>query len=140
MSLENVQPESTLAIVLGASEWPLSPKLPKSKAFANSAKGFSIFLTAREGFNLPTKNLLNLFDAGDAPNEINSSISTFLIKRQEELQKAGTPAKDVIAYYVGHGGFTPGEQKYFLAVRTTQEDSEGASSIRMSDFARTLKQ
>jgi len=140
MSADLVEPRGVLAIVLGASKWPQSPNLPPSELFADSARHFANFLTAEEGFNIPSKNLLILFDAEQPPNEIDSSVSKFLIERQSELSVAGTPVRDLIIYYVGHGGFTPDDQKYFLAIRTTRKDREGASSIRMSDLARTLKQ
>jgi hypothetical protein len=140
MSADLLEPQGVLVIVLGASKWPQAPNLPPSELFANSARHFTEFLTAEEGFNIPSKNLLNLFDIEQSPNEIDSSISRFLIERQSELSSAGAPARDLLIYYVGHGGFTPDDQKYFLAVRTTRRDREGASSVRMSDLARTLKQ
>jgi Caspase domain len=140
MSADLLEPRDVLAIVLGASKWPEAPNLPPSELFANSARHFTEFLTSEEGFNIPSKNLLNLFDIEQSPNEIDSSISRFLIERQSELNSAGAPARDLLIYYVGHGGFTADDQKYFLAVRTTRRDREGASSVRMSDLARTLKQ
>jgi hypothetical protein len=137
---ELVEPRTTLAIVLGASKWPLSPKLPASEAFTNSAQRFLDYLQTEDGFNLPFDNLLNLFDLEKSPDDIDQAISKFLIERQKQLAEAGTVAKDLIIYYVGHGGFTPGQQEYVLAIRLTRQDREGASSIRISDLARTLKQ
>src|SRR5262249_49861123 len=124
----------------GASEWPQSPNLKSSTAFAQAAKDVSSYLLSQAGFQLPTENLLNLFDSGKAPSDVDQDISKFLTQRQKQLSEAGAKAKDLIIYYVGHGGFTAGKQEYFLAIRTTRYEREGASSIRMSDLARTLKE
>src|SRR6266581_5241634 len=103
----------------------------------NSAKAFLDYLKDEDGFNLSGDNLLNLFDAQKSPSDMDQEISSFLTGRQGELAKKGTPPKDLIIYYVGHGGFTSGKQEYFLATRTTCSDREGISSIRVSDLART---
>lgn len=139
MTTAPVQPETTLAIVMGASRFPLCPSLPGGHQFEASARDFAVFMTANDGFRLPMVNLLYLFDTQESPNEIDFRIEEFLGTSKKNLDAHGTPARDLIVYYVGHGGFTSGDQQYFLAMRTTRERSEGISSIRMSDLAGTLK-
>lgn len=136
----DVEPRTTLAIILGASEFPKSPSLGGGAAFLASATDFGEFLTAATGFGLPDENLLDLFDAPQSPDDIDASIAEFLVDRQMKLSAFATPARDLIFYYVGHGDFTPAEQKYFLAIRTTRHGSPGPSSIRMTDLAATLMQ
>lgn len=138
--MDLVEPGATLGIILGASEFPKSPSLGGGAAFLASATDFGAFLKASRGFGLPKENVLNLFDARQSPDDIDASIAEFLVSRQMQLSNFGTPARDLIVFYVGHGDFTPGDQKYFLAVRTTRQGSPGPSSIRMTDLASTLMQ
>lgn len=133
-----VSPATTLAVVLGASEWPHARGL-NNRSFARSASEFVRYLVSETGFELPKENLLDLFDAEHSPNESDYAVSSFLLRRQEALQQRGTPAKDLILFYVGHGGFTPGDRQYFLAIRSTRTTREGPSSLRITDLANTLK-
>ena len=41
--------ESTLAIILGASEWPDAPEFMSSNAFKNAASGIREYLTLKFG-------------------------------------------------------------------------------------------
>jgi len=139
---EPFTPETTLAILLGASRWPLHSKIDNKdaeKAFFESAKGVVEYLTNPKLFKLPPDNLLNLFDDDRSPNDINRRITTFLQTSQERASAAQRPIRDLLVYYIGHGGFTSGEQAYFLALRCTETESEGVSSLRMSDLAATIK-
>ena len=124
-------PESTLAILLGASSFP-SSSLESSESFLNSATAFFNFLIARtQGFGLPESNILNLFNSEVPPTEIGAQISNFLNTRARI-------ANDVIVYYVGHGGFTGINNDYYLALHSTTDDNRGISSLRMADLARSL--
>jgi hypothetical protein len=140
MQGDPVSARSTLAVILGASEYP-NAGLDPLKPAANSARDFERYLRSEAGLNLPGENVHNLFDSALSPHLIDDSISTFLKTRQERLMAEGSGrARDLIFYYVGHGGFTPGDQEYFLALRTTTKDREGPSSLRMVDLAGTLAQ
>jgi hypothetical protein len=132
-----VTPKTTLAIILGASEFPRADLDPLIAA-ANSARDFNLYLRSDKGLNIPPENLLFLFDTEYPPNEIDNHISQFLQNRQETIKAEGSAARDLIFYYVGHGGFTGGDQEYFLALRTTTATREGPSSLRMVDLAGTL--
>jgi hypothetical protein len=140
MTGDPVTPQTTLAIVLGASEYPYTSKLDPLKPAGNAARDFVSYLSSDTGLNLPSTNILNLFDVDESPNEIDKKISDFLKNRQASLKSKGSPARDLLLYYAGHGGFTAGDQEYFLALKTTRESREGPSSFRMVDLALTLKQ
>jgi hypothetical protein len=133
-------PETTLAIIIGASAFPNSSQLGPNDAFQHSARDLKGYLLDKDGFALPVKNLLDLFDSPDAPSIQNAGIKAFLTTRIEELEASKVAATDLILYYVGHGGFySPGDQ-YFLALQCTEEGSEGISGYPIQNLANTLKE
>jgi hypothetical protein len=138
MADERTSPETTLAILLGASDWPKSPNLTPSNSFATSAQGIEAYLVGSESFGLPAENLLNLFDSQQSPNEIAWAITLFLKQSLMRMRTAGHPARNVIIYYIGHAGFIGSSRDYFLAMHSTIQNQEGISSIRMADLARVL--
>src|SRR5215831_15808787 len=100
---------STLVIIVGASEFPKWPSL-SNETFRRSAHGFKDYLLHKNGFGLPEKNLFDLFDRGDAAMVQYEEVETFLQTRIRELAKTKCAARDLILYYVGHGGFIqPGD-------------------------------
>jgi len=54
-------PETTLVIILGASEFPRAPQFTQSAAFRNSSTEVKTYFIDKEGFNLPPENLLDSF-------------------------------------------------------------------------------
>jgi hypothetical protein len=123
-------PENTLALILGASNCPDSPHLAELPRSPNSAEDFYGYLTV--DFGLPDENVKDLFDSCKSPAAQLREIEEWLFDKKEKL-------KDWIVFYTGHGGFTPGDRKFFLATRSTAEHLEGATSIRILDFATILK-
>ena len=134
-----LDPERTLAIVFGASEWPFCKSLPPSSAFSSSARDIIKYLKSRDGLGLEKKNVLDLFDRDLSSDDIDSRISAFLVERQLQLGSTGSAPTDLLFYYVGHGGFSSNGQDYFLAIRKTREGSKAVSSVRVTDLANTLK-
>lgn len=131
--------ESTLAIVLGASEWPEYDLLTGSPAFRNSAHDLAKYFLASDGLNLAPDNLLDLFDDDSAASVQNRRIGRFLKDRGAALKGARSGVNDLLIVYIGHGGFVPNDRDaYFLALRTTQKDAEGVSGYRVSDLAKTV--
>jgi hypothetical protein len=122
--------DTTLAVMLGVSKCPRSPHLSELPGSANSAEGFYGYLTG--GFGLPEENVKDLFDSRKSPADQLREIGEWLFSKKEAL-------RDLIVFYTGHGGFTPGDRKFFLATRSTTELLEGASSIRIVDLATVLK-
>lgn len=137
-----VQPSSqtTLVILLGASEWPYS-NVQDSPAFARSAEKVRNYFCDPHGFGLPPENWLDLFDTKQqSPNEVDQAIGEFLTQRIVQLKQAETPASDLLFYYIGHGMFAPGhDQAYHLAIRCTRDESLRFSAIGVAALAETLK-
>jgi hypothetical protein len=133
-------PETTLAVILGASEFPKQPNLTGSKSFLKSAQDFKTYLLDQSGLGLPVENVLDLFDCDDAAPEIDERVVTFLEGRQKNLVEQNKRARDLILYYVGHGGFSSPGDEYFLAIRKTRIHNEGASSYAIKMLANTLRE
>src|SRR5579872_2203989 len=94
--------ETTLVVVLGAGTF--EDEDMNCDAFAHSAEMLNRYFTSPSGYGAPEKNVcFDLFDSPMAPGEIVRSLVTFIAKRSDELRAAGTPAEDIILYYVGHG-------------------------------------
>jgi hypothetical protein len=138
MDIQTPSPQTTLAILLGASEWPESPDFPGSKAFANAISSFRSYLFDPRRFGLPKENVLDLFDVDDSPHTIDRKIRQFLEHRTSEMKLAGNVAKDLLLYFVGHGGFVGRNSDYYLAVRCTSTEDARLSGIPMESLASTL--
>jgi hypothetical protein len=132
-------PRQTLAVFLGASDFPKAPKLAQGPAFYLSAQGFQQYLGSPQGLGLPRNNVCWLFDDTRSPSDQLEDIGAFLEDRSAELKKDGTPPQDLILYYVGHGLFCGAERDYCLAVRKTDDDNEGVTSLRIADLASIIK-
>ncbi len=132
-------PQTTLVILLGASEWPDYPLFQASGAFTNAAQRFKDYLLAPQQFALPPENLLDLFDSTKSADETDQAIGTFLEQRTGALKAMDTPARDVLLYFVGHGGFIGSNQDYFLAARRTRVDNPRVSGIQIVALADTIK-
>jgi hypothetical protein len=129
-----------LTILLGASKFPNAPKLAQGRAFYNSAADIKEYLWDAHGLALPWQNTLSLFDDSRSPSDQLVEVAKFLMRRTQELKNEGSRPEDLLIYYVGHGLFTRGDQAYCLAVRSTNEINEGATSIRAGDLAGVIKE
>jgi len=138
MIMQPSSPETTLIIILGASEFPHLP-LGSNMAFRNSAADFKDYLLDQDAFGLPDENLLCLFDSSEAVIKQNDHIKTFLQKHLKGPRDEKTPNPgDLIIYYVGHGDFCNPNQTYFLALRATEEGNESISGYPIHTLAKTL--
>jgi eukaryotic-like serine/threonine-protein kinase len=131
-------PHTTLAILLGASAWLDSPDFHGSEAFANVARDFRAYLLNSQHFGLPEENFLDLFDTEQGPDKIDRAIRLFLDQRTLGMQQAGKAPRDLLFYFVGHGGFAGRHSEYYLAVRCTSSEYPLASGIRIESLATTL--
>jgi hypothetical protein len=129
-----IDPNTTLVIILGVSSCPRAPKLQSLPQCANSAKDFSDYL--RSSLQLPSDNLLNLFNSQIAASEQIDQIEEWLFGRTNNSTHSPT---DLMLYYSGHGGLARNDQSYFLAVHRTRDGAEGATSIRYVDLASSIK-
>ena len=139
MAGQDPTPQTSLLILLGASSWPLAAELQGSTAFENAVRNLqSYFLSDPNGFHLPERNVLNLFNSNDFGPDVLNQISDFL---RDRITKKETNAdvRDVLVYYVGHGGVTKDSSTFYLAIRRTKKDFEKATSIAIDDLAERLK-
>jgi outer membrane protein assembly factor BamB len=123
-------PETTLVIVLGASEWPFTEEFRASGAFKNAASKLTDYFL--HTFGLPQKNLLWLFDTPLNALDIDKEIC-------RHLDAFADQARDVLIYYTGHGGLTDDRKGLYLVIRDTQEHDPENSSLRLKSLAKTLK-
>jgi hypothetical protein len=120
-----------VAIVFGASEFPHGgPRIADNQAFARSADGFMRYLRRESGLNLPFDNVLNLFNESSSVFDQDQKITDFLSEKKE--------AKDIIIYYVGHGGFLS-DRDYFLALRSTRQHKEHLTGMQIKSLAESLQ-
>jgi len=136
---EAVSPQTTLAVLLGASSFPRKPKLASGPTFGQSAAEFRQYLLdSEDGFGLPSANLFDRFDSEDSSTDQLEALEQFLADRRKALEIDGKPPHDLIIYYLGHGAFDQAKD-YFLAIQKTREGGEAASSIRMRDLATSIR-
>lgn len=138
-NVEKPSPQTTLVVLLGAHHWPYHSQLKDSDAFSKSAKEIWDYFLLPLLFGLPPENRLDLFDRyQSSPDEVDRKIHDFLAQRISALRQTGTPARDLLFYYIGHGVFDAA-QKYHLAILSTREANIGASAVAMASLAYTLK-
>lgn len=126
-----------LAVILGASVFPRSPRMMQGKFFLNSAEDVRRYLMDGRGLNLPEERLLWLFDNPRSPSEQLLNLAKFLAG----ATKAEPAATDLLLFYIGHGFFSSGgDQAYRLAVRYMHELSPDSTSIRFSELAQVVKE
>jgi hypothetical protein len=138
-STADVSPRTTLAIILGASDFPKTT-LSHPQSFANSARDFRDYLTREDGLGLPVENILDLFDTDFSPDRIQEEIADWLRRRREALEQKQAKPRDIVFYYVGHGSFSNPDQQYILAIRGTRKNFEGVSSVKIIDLGSTLSE
>ena len=132
--------QTSLIILLGASEWPDAPEFQDSLAFANSANKIKQYFLASSGFGLPEENLLDLFNIKQSPDDIDREIGQFLDLRSLKMRQSGNIPKDLLVYFIGHGGFVGSESDFYLAIHRTRTSNLMASGIHVVSLAHTLKE
>ena len=139
MPADEPRPERILAVILGASSYRRAPRLAQGRPFYKSAEDFREYLVASEGLGIPLENIHWLFDDRRSPSDQLQDIREFLETEAMRLKNQGTPPRDLILYYVGHGLFWGYDHTYSLAIRATDGADEGLTSIRASDLATVIK-
>jgi tetratricopeptide (TPR) repeat protein len=133
--------ETTLVVLLGASDWPKYAALGKSANFAASAEAVKNYLQEARALAVETmsetvpSHLLNLFDFSGEPSLVDEAISDFL---RTHLTTSNI-ITDFIFYYVGHGLVNANGTQLLLSLKGTRESNPDISSYRVSDLATTLK-
>lgn len=133
-------PPTTLAIILGASAWPDSPGLHSSKAFAVAGQGFKNYIFSQKGLALPKENVCDLFDKKTSASDQSGELARFLKRRTKELNVAGQAARDVLVYFVGHGGFPNSSDDFYLLPRLANENFLRGTGIHIQALADALEE
>ena len=131
---------TTLVIMLGASDWPNSPGFQASQAFAHAARGFRDYVLDPQGFGLPAANLLDQFDVQASASEQLEVLGSFLEQRTQVLKAANQAVRDVLVYFVGHGGFAGPSADFYLLLRRTNARSLRASGMAIDALAEVLRE
>ncbi len=135
-----LKPERTLALVLGASEWPEYPEFHAAPSFRRSAFDIVDYLLGSNGLKLTRRNVKVFFDAFEDAPEILRQIRSFIRERRKESGAVGSPVTDLLLYYVGHGGITFDSNSFFLAICSTHEDDPLATSITAELLGRLIRE
>src|SRR5947209_6020323 len=133
-------PPTTLVIVLGASAWPNSPGFQASRAFMYAAQGFRNYVLDPQGFGLPEANLLDQFDALASVSDQLELLGSFLEQRTQALKAANQAARDVLVYFVGHGGFAGPSADFYLVLSRSSASSLRASGMAIDALAEVLRE
>src|SRR3989440_843093 len=131
---------TTLVILLGASAWPNSPGFQPSPAFVHAAQGFKYYVLDPQGFGLSTSNLLDLFDAPLSASDQLERLGSFLEQRTQALKAANQAVRDVVVYFVGHGGFVGSSADFYLLPRRANASSLRASGMAIDALAEVLRE
>jgi tetratricopeptide (TPR) repeat protein len=130
--------QTTLLILLGASEWPLYPEFHSSKAFANASREFKAYFLDPKRFGLSHENFLDMFNSTTSSDQQDAQIGRFIERRLAALKEAGHTARDIVVFFVGHGGFVGRDSDFYLAIRRTRVENPRTSGIPMLSLADTI--
>lgn len=142
MSIPDLPPTAptTLLIMLGASAWPRSPGFQSSEAFENAAQGFKDYMLDSGGFGLPKANLLDLFNRPEGSSDQLEDLGCFLEERIRARKTAGQEVRDVLVYFIGHGGFAGPSADFYLMHRRADASNLMASGIAINALAQVLRE
>jgi hypothetical protein len=118
-TLEPPAAETTIAVLLGASEYPQKPAW-SNPVLGTSACAFRDYVVSPTDFGLMPGQVLDLFEAAAGPADQLLQIKGF-------LRTAGAHARDLIVYYVGMEASTT----------TTTTSGSGLPSAIMSSSRRS---
>src|SRR5438093_239064 len=136
MSSKDPTPQTTLVVLLGASEWPEVQEIdnPNPETFVRSAADLRGYLLDQQCFSLPTENLLDLFDKDLSSDQTVEKIELFLKQRISEMTASGDAPRDLLVYFIGHGVFADNDQ-YYLTLRSTRGTNIMASAMHIKSLA-----
>ncbi|MEK7989415.1 MAG: phosphoribosyltransferase family protein [Thiotrichaceae bacterium] len=122
----------TIAIILGANDWPHWTDLdsiPNNNAFKNAANEFKEYITGV--LRIPYSDILDLFDSDLTLLSIDKEIERFLKVRSSD--KAYT---DVILYYVGHG--TIDQNQFAVLLKSSEKSRKSLTIYKMRNLKARL--
>jgi outer membrane protein assembly factor BamB len=131
ISKQAPSPQTTLLILLGASQWPDDPdEFLGSEAFKQAAEEIDKYF--KVSFGIPPENILPLFDTDLDAIEIGKEI-------HKHLEKFRGSARDVIIYYVGHAKRTRKHNQLYLAIKDTQKNDPEGTSLKIESLAKSVQ-
>lgn len=122
---EGVQ-SGPIAILIGAQTYP------QHKSLDNPAFGFSnsaLLAYLQDNLSLRAEQILDLFDDPSNVIDLDERIASFLSRHPS--------CKNIMVFYVGHGGFLA-DREYYLAIRDTRQNREHTTGLRIKVLAETL--
>jgi DNA-binding transcriptional MerR regulator len=126
--------------VLGASDWPNSPGFQPSQAFVRAAQGFKAYVLDPHGLGLPPVNLLDLFDAQTSASDQLETLGSFLEERIQTRKGTNQAVRDVLIYFVGHGGFAGPAADFYLLHRRANASSLRATGMAIDALAEVVRE
>jgi hypothetical protein len=88
------------------------------------------YVTSSDGFGLAAAQVLDLFDS--ALDQVRQLLAI------EQFLAAAGHARDLILYYIGHGGFE--NRDYYLGIRGTQDRREDITAIESRKLAKIVRE
>lgn len=135
-----LDPQRTLAVICGASDWPHLEQFEPSEAFAATAARLCRYLASDDaGMGLPNDHLLNLFNDTTSAVDQLARVSKFLTAGFQQMGAEHGNSAAVLFSYIGHGTFVGSNHEYCLLVRATSEPFVEMTSLRVRELAEMLK-
>jgi hypothetical protein len=127
-TLSPPEPATMISVLIGASEFPRKPDW-SNPVLGTSARALRDYVLSPAGLALTPEQLLDLFDDDADPAGQLLRIADFLT--------AAHTARDLLLYYIGHGGFYGDD--YHLGVRSTQRGREFFTTIESKKLAQIIR-
>jgi hypothetical protein len=133
------QPETTIALIFGASRWPNCPKFQDAPSLERSADAFIQYIQNEQGLSVPFRNIKSFFNSFDDPAEQLDQARAFVARRRQECEK-GKPISDLIFYYAGHGDFEGEGREFYLAIKRAHPDHPLLTNITAHSLGNWMRQ
>jgi WD40 repeat protein len=132
-------PETTLALIFGASRWQYAPKFEDAPSFERSADALFSFLEEPSGLGLPVRNIKTFFNSLDDAAEQLEQAGSFIERHRKETTGNDQSPRDLLVFYVGHGDFEGEAKDFYLSVRRTQERRPLITSITARELGNLIR-
>jgi hypothetical protein len=119
---------STLALLLGASEYPDADDL-SNPAFERSARAFRSYLL--NSLKLNERNIFYHFNEDDWPGALEDKVSKWIKTRKSE-----TNAENIFLYYVGHG--IAKDRTFYMTIRKSCKGKEDSHCLSAKVLRKAL--
>src|SRR5271166_2417867 len=132
-------PQTTLAVIFGASRWPDAPKFEDAPSFERSADELISFLRDPKGVGLPWRNIKSLFDSLDDAAEQLDQAASFIERHRRLTAGTDQSPRDLLVLYVGHGDFEGEARDFYLSIRRTNQQRPLITSITARELGNLIR-